>query len=83
MAAETDVETGRISGLHTSCRVFAPFIFELQESSGFEELMALCNSVWSKDGDDDQVIQKLVSCCFNYIYQDKGNGFRLNFPPLG
>ncbi len=59
-AGETDVETARITCLHTSCLGFAPLIFDLKPSFGFDELMRTCEPVWSAVDTDPKLPQKLV-----------------------
>jgi len=60
-AGETDMETARITCLHTSCLGFAPLIFDLQSSFGFDELMKTCEPVWNAVDTDHSLPQKLVS----------------------
>ncbi|XP_078381354.1 E3 ubiquitin-protein ligase rnf213-alpha-like isoform X3 [Oculina patagonica] len=59
-AGETDVETARITCLHTSCLGFAPLIFDLKPSFGFDELMRTCEPVWSAVDTDPKLPQKLI-----------------------
>jgi len=59
-AGETDMETTRITCLHTSCLGFAPLIFDLQPSFGFDELMRTCEPVWSALDADPTLPKKLV-----------------------
>ena len=61
-AGETDMETARITCLHTSCLGFAPLIFDLEPSFGFDELMKICEPVWNTVDTDPSLPQKLV--CF-------------------
>ena len=60
-AGETDIETARITCLHTSCLGFAPLIFDLKPSFGFNELMTTCDPVWSAVDTDPTLPEKLVS----------------------
>ena len=60
-AGETDIETARITCLHTSCLGFAPLIFDLKPSFGFDELMKTCDPVWSAVDADPSLLKKLVS----------------------
>ena len=60
-AGETDIETARITCLHTSCLGFAPLIFDLKPSFGFNELMNTCDPVWSAVDTDPDLPDKLVS----------------------
>ena len=70
-AGETDMETARITCLHTSCLGFARLIFDLKPSFGFDELMNICEPVWSAVDADPTLPDKLVGwllCrCFNYL----------------
>ena len=63
-AGESDMETDRISGLHTSCLGFAPLIFDLKENQGykvnFDLLMKACEPVWKAVEADKRLPQKLV-----------------------
>ncbi|XP_022796392.1 E3 ubiquitin-protein ligase rnf213-alpha-like isoform X2 [Stylophora pistillata] len=60
-AGESDMETDRISSLHTSCLGFAPLIFDLKESEeqgvSFDQLMKACDPVW-KAVETDQMLPK-------------------------
>ena len=59
-AGETDMETTRITCLHTSCLGFAPLIFDLKPSFGFDKLMSTCEPVWSAVDADPTLPDKLV-----------------------
>lgn len=59
-AGETDMETARITCLHTSCLGFAPLIFDLKPSFGFDALMTTCEPVWSALDADPTLPKKLV-----------------------
>ncbi|XP_068694638.1 E3 ubiquitin-protein ligase rnf213-alpha-like [Montipora foliosa] len=59
-AGETDMETARITCLHTSCLGFAPLIFDVEPSFGFDELMRTCDPVWNAVDTDPTLPQKLV-----------------------
>lgn len=59
-AGETAMETARITCLHTSCLGFAPLIFDLKPSFGFDELMITCEPVWSAVDGDPTLPTKLV-----------------------
>ena len=73
-AGESDMETDRISSLHTSCLGFAPLIFELKESEdhkvNFRELMKACDPVWKAVETDQRLPQKLVSNSENSMFCD-------------
>lgn len=59
-AGETDKETARITCLHTSCLGFAPLIFDLKRSFGFDDLMRICEPVWTAMDADPALPKKLV-----------------------
>ena len=63
-AGESDMETDRISSLHTSCLGFAPLIFDLKESEeqrvNFDQLMNACDPVWKAVETDQMLPRKLV-----------------------
>ncbi|KAK2553290.1 E3 ubiquitin-protein ligase rnf213-alpha [Acropora cervicornis] len=62
-AGESDMETDRISDLHTSCLGFAPLIFDLKETEtnkvDFAQLMKACESVRNAVKADRRLPQKL------------------------
>ncbi|KAL9988403.1 hypothetical protein ACROYT_G002841 [Oculina patagonica] len=62
-AGESDMETDRISSLHTSCLGFAPLIFDLRESEelkvNFDQLVKACDPVWKAVETDHTLPQKL------------------------
>lgn len=60
-AGENDLEVDRISNFHTSCLNFAPLIFDLDKSIGFEGLMEACKPVWEAVEKDGKLSVKLVS----------------------
>ena len=60
-AGETDIKTAGITCLQTSCLRFAPLIFDLKPSFGFDELMKTCDPVWSAVDADPSLLKKLVS----------------------
>ena len=63
-AGESDMETDRISSLHTSCLGFAPLIFDLKETEdhkvSFDQLMKSCEPVWKAVEADKALPSKLV-----------------------
>lgn len=59
-AGESDIETDRVSWLHTTALGFAPFIFDLKASAGFSELMNVCKSVWKEIRENETLPEKLV-----------------------
>ena len=63
-AGESDMETDRISSLHTSCLGFAPLIFDLKETPerkvNFDLLMKACDPVWKAVEADQRLPHKLV-----------------------
>ncbi|XP_067056125.1 E3 ubiquitin-protein ligase rnf213-alpha-like isoform X2 [Acropora muricata] len=58
-AAETDIETARITCLHTSCLGFAPLIF-VKPDFGFDDVMKACKPVWDAVESDHHLPQKLI-----------------------
>ena len=66
-AGETAMETARITCLHTSCLGFAPLIFDLKPSFGFDELMITCEPVWSAVDADPTLPTKLVGLVIVYF----------------
>ncbi|PFX17552.1 E3 ubiquitin-protein ligase RNF213, partial [Stylophora pistillata] len=68
-AGETDMETDRISNLHTSCLGFAPLIFDLIETQeqkvGFDQLMKACNPIWKAVEADQMLPRKLYDTSRN------------------
>ena len=70
-AGESDMETDRISSLHTSCLGFAPLIFDLRESEdqkvNFDDLIKACDPVWKAVETDHTLPQKLVSALVIFI----------------
>ena len=65
-AGESDIETDRVSCLHTTALGFAPFIFDLNGEVGFMQLMDICESVWKEIKENETLPEKLVNCktCF-------------------
>ena len=65
-AAETDIETARITCLHTSCLGFAPLIF-VKPDFGFDDVMKACKPVWDAVESDPHLPQKLVLLWFRHL----------------
>lgn len=61
-AGESDMETDRVSWLHTTALGFAPFIFDLNKSIDFSQLMEICESVWKEIEENRTLPDKLVKC---------------------
>lgn len=59
-AGESDIETDRVSCLHTTALGFAPFIFDLNNEIDFNQLMNLCESVWKEIEGNATLPKKLV-----------------------
>lgn len=59
-AGETDMEIDKITCLHASCLGFAPLIFDLELSFGFDELIKVCEPVWKAVDADPNLPTKLV-----------------------
>ena len=75
-AGESDMETDRISSLHTSCLGFAPLIFDLRESEeqkvNFDDLVKACDPVWKAVETDPSLPQKLVRSGMHFMLFDIG-----------
>ena len=73
-AGESDMETHRISSLHTSCLGFAPLIFDLRESEeqkvNFDDLVKACDPVWKAVETDHKLPQKLVRSELYFVLFD-------------
>lgn len=63
-AGEGDIETDRVSCLHTTALGFAPFIFDLDKSTSFGGLISACESVWKEVEENKTLLDKLVSCVY-------------------
>ena len=59
-AGESDIETDRVSCVHTTALGFAPFIFDLEKETSFWELISTCESVWREIEKDRSLLEKLV-----------------------
>lgn len=64
-AGESDIETDRVSCLHTTALVFAPFIFDLDKCAGLSQLMDICESVWEHIKENVTLLEKLVKYCLS------------------
>ena len=62
-AGETDIETDRVSCVHTTALGFAPFIFDLEKDTSFGKLISACESVWREIEKDKSLLEKLVRFC--------------------
>ena len=73
-AGESDMETDRISSLHTSCLGFAHLIFDLRESEeqkvNFVDLVKACDPVWKAVETDPSLPQKLVRSGMHFMLFD-------------
>ncbi|XP_078382607.1 E3 ubiquitin-protein ligase rnf213-alpha-like isoform X3 [Oculina patagonica] len=58
-AGESDIETDRVSCLHTTALGFAPFIFDLEKCAGLSELIDICDRVWEEIKENESLILKL------------------------
>ena len=63
-----ETETARITCLHTSCLGFAPLIFDLKSSFGFDELIKTCEPVCNAVDADPSLPTKLV--CLLIVWHD-------------
>ena len=59
-AGQGDVEVHRVSCLHLAVTGFAPLIYELKPSAGFEQLMECFKGVWHVLENDDSLPSRLV-----------------------
>ena len=60
-AGESDIETDRVSFLHTTALGFAPFIFDLKKDFGFSELTRIFDTVWKEIDENKTLPDKLVN----------------------
>ena len=65
-AGESDIETDRVSCLHTTALGFAPFIFDLEKCDGFSQLIDVCERVWEEIKGNKHLPLQLVKYCFYY-----------------
>ena len=63
-AGESDIETDRVSCLHTTALGFAPFIFDLEKKAGLNELIVICDRVWEEIKENESLPVKLVKYFF-------------------
>lgn len=63
-AGESDIETDRVSCLHTTALGFAPFIFDLDKCADLSQLIDVCLRVWEEIKGNDLLPVKLVKQCF-------------------
>lgn len=64
---ESDIQTDRVSCLHTTALGFAPFIFDLaNKHADFEQLMEMCSGVWEEVKRNETLPVKLV----RYLHDD-------------
>lgn len=63
-AGESDIETDRVSCLHTTALGFAPFIFDLDKCAGLSQLIDVCERVWEEIEGNDLLPVKLVKYYF-------------------
>lgn len=66
-AGESDIETDRVSWLHTTTLGFAPFIFDLNKGFGFSQLMDICKTVWEEIEGNENLAKKLVRCSLLFL----------------
>ncbi|CAH3163087.1 unnamed protein product, partial [Porites evermanni] len=58
-AGESDIETDRVSFLHTTALGFAPFIFDLKKDVGFCQLIRIFDAVWKEIEENKSLPKKL------------------------
>ena len=59
-AGESDIETDRVSFLHSTALGFAPFIFDLKKDVGFCQLIRIFDAVWKEIEENKTLPKKLV-----------------------
>jgi len=59
-AGESDIETDRVSFLHTTALGFAPFIFDLSKDVGFSQLLTIFDTVWKEIDENKTLPEQLV-----------------------
>ena len=64
-AGESDIETDRVSCLHTTALGFAPFIFDLEKDAGLNELIDICDKVSEEIKENESLPEKLVKFFVN------------------
>jgi len=47
-AGQGDLEVHKVSCLHAAATAYAPLIYELQTTAGFQQFLPLCQQVWQK-----------------------------------
>jgi len=63
-AGESDIETDRVSCLHTTALGFAPFIFDLDKSADLSHLIDICERVWEEIQGNIHLPKQLVNIAF-------------------
>lgn len=63
-AGESDIETDRVSCLHTTALGFAPFIFDLDKSADLGQLIDVCKKVWEEIKGNSLLSRQLVKYIF-------------------
>ena len=59
-AGESDIETDRVSFLHTTALGFASFIFDLNKDIGFSQLLRIFDTVWKEIDENKTLPEQLV-----------------------
>ena len=59
-AGETGYEIDRVKFFEATCLAFGPIIFDLQETSGFQEFCQACENTAKNLGADKKIFEKLV-----------------------
>ena len=63
-AGESDIETDRVSCVHTTALGFAPFIFDLDKSASLSQLINVCEQVCEEIKGNTLLPKQLVKYCF-------------------
>ncbi|XP_071951998.1 E3 ubiquitin-protein ligase rnf213-alpha-like [Antedon mediterranea] len=68
-AGETAMEVDRVAYLHQAATGYSAFIFDLNEETGYKDLMHICNQTWKALENDPQLSEKLrdISCHMEWL----------------
>jgi hypothetical protein len=61
-AGEEGLNIARVQCLHSAVTGYAPLIFDLQPTSGYEHLLKLCSFVWKELDANPNLPAQLVRC---------------------
>lgn len=71
-AGETPYEVDIVSCLLGAVMGFAPLIFDVDEETGFDELLVKCNAVWKNMETDGKLLEKWVC---NFVFNVLARNF--------